>query len=165
MKEITITEYKDNLFEVMKSEWALLTAGNLKKFNTMTIGWLTGGIIWGKDVLTCYVRPTRYTYQFMESNDFFTVSFYDPSYRTMLSHLGSHSGRDENKVKTVNFHPIELDQSISFKEARMTIVCKKIYDQAMDETKMQTFGIERYYPRGDYHRFYIGEIIKIYVKG
>jgi len=164
MREITTKEYQDNLFEVMKSQWALLTAGTMDKYNTMTIGWLTAGIIWGKDVVTCYVRPSRYTYQFIEDNDFFTISFYDPRYRSNLSHLGTHSGREADKVKFVDFHPIELDHTISFEEARMTIVCKKIYDQQMDEGKMQTFGIERYYSHGDYHRFYIGEIIKIYVE-
>jgi len=164
MREIKTRQLNENFFEVMKSEWALLTAGTLDKFNTMTIGWLTAGIIWGKDVITCYVRPSRYTYEFIQDNDLFTISFYYPQYCNLLSHLGTHSGRDEDKVKTVGFHPIELNHAVSFEEARMTIICKKIYDQAMDETQMQTFGIERYYPRGDYHRFYIGEIIKIYVK-
>lgn len=164
MKEITIKEYKDNLFSVMKDEAALLTAGKIDKFNTMTIGWLTAGVIWGKEVVTCYVRPSRYTYQFMEENDLFTVSFYHSDYRRALSYLGSNSGRDEDKVQKIGFNPLSLDDTVSFKEARMVIICKKIYNQAMDETKMQSFGIEKYYARGDYHHFYIGEILKIYIE-
>ena len=59
----------------MKSEWALLTAGTLDKFNTMTIGWLTAGIIWGKDVITCYVRPSRYTYEFIKTMIYSPLAF------------------------------------------------------------------------------------------
>ena len=83
MREIKTRQLNENFFEVMKSEWALITAGTLDKFNTMTIGWLTAGIIWGKDVITCYVRPSRYTYVFIQDNDLFTISFYYPQYRNL----------------------------------------------------------------------------------
>ena len=148
----------------MANDWALLTAGKKEDFNTMTIGWLTEGIIWGKNVLTCYVRSSRHTYSFMEEYDHFTVSFYDNCYKKDLAYLGAVSGRSENKVEKVGFNPLEVTNSVTFKEARMTILCKKIYYQDMDSTKLHDFGIEKYYPRGDYHRFYIGEIEKIYIK-
>lgn len=175
MKEINI---KDNnncftntfgkLFEVINKDKALLTAGTIDDFNTMTIGWLSAGVIWGKNTLTVYVRPSRYTYKFMENNDYFTVSFYDQKYFDKIIYLGRVSGRDEPKVAKIDFTPIEVDKSTTFKEARLTVVCKKIYYQDMDEKQLHANGIEKYYPNDDfkplekYHRTYIGEIVRIF---
>lgn len=140
---------------------SLLTAGTIDKFNTMTIGWGVTGVLWGKDVFIAYVRPSRYTYQFMEENDYFTISFYDDEYKKELGYLGTKSGRDTDKVKDVCFTPVEVGESISFKEANLTILCKKIYYQDLDEKLFPEEVVKKYYPNDDVHRYYIGEIMDV----
>ena len=157
-----INQFNENFFKMIGQDYALLSAGSVDKFNTMTIGWATIGYIWGKNVLTCYVRPSRHTYLFTESNDYFTVAFFDESFKKTLNYLGAKSGRDEDKVKKCDLNVMEIDNSISFKEARLTIVCKKIYHQDLDPAQIPDEVKARYYPKGDFHRFYIGEVINIY---
>lgn len=157
---------KKNFYEKMH-QGALLTAGDLNKFNTMTIGWATTGVIWGKDVVIVYVRPSRYTYEFMEENELFTVSFYDEKYKKEIGYLGVKSGRDTNKVADCNFHPIDFNGSTTFEEANLSILCKKLYYQDLDDKMIPEDIKKRYYQNKkdgnyeDFHRIYIGEIIDI----
>ena len=90
-------EFTTDVFSVFDKKWALLTAGNKDKFNTMTVSWGGLGTIWGKSVATVYVRTSRYTHEFMDDNEYFTVSFYPEEYRNVLSVMGSKSGRDIDK--------------------------------------------------------------------
>ena len=77
-------EFTTDILSVFDKKWALLTAGDKDKFNTMTVSWGGLGTIWGKPVATVYVRKSRYTHDFMEDNDYFTVSFYPEEKRTKL---------------------------------------------------------------------------------
>lgn len=158
--DLNLVNKKKNIYENLH-KGALVTAGTINSFNTMTIGWGVTGVLWGKDVFIVYVRPSRYTYKFMEENEYFTVSFYDDAYKKELGYLGTKSGRDTAKVKDVGFTPIEVGESISFKEANLTILCKKIYIQDLEQDKFLSEVNERYYKDGDVHRYYIGEIIDI----
>lgn len=147
-------------------EWALLTVGEKEKFNTMTISWGGLGTIWNKPVVTVYVKPIRYTYEFMENNEYFTISFYDKEYRKDLGILGSKSGRDMNKVSLTKLTPEFLDNATSFKEAKLTIVCKKIYFQDLDINNINTDSVpqsevDRFYKTEPVHRMYIGEVVDI----
>lgn len=149
----------NDLINSLKKGLCLVTAGSIDDFNTMTIGWATFGCVWSRNVCIVYVKPNRYTYQFMEKNDFFTVSFYDETYKKEMSYLGSRSGRDCDKVKDCNFNPVSIDKfnTVSFKEAKYTIVCKKIYFDDLDNGVLEEIE-KRYYGNEPYHRFYIGEI-------
>jgi len=161
MKEKELFEFNENIFKIVGKDTALLTAGDLSSFNTMTIAWATLGVIWGKNVITCYVRPSRHTYGFIEKADTFTITFYDDNYKNKLSYLGTHSGRDEDKVKKCNLTPVKSNgNSVYFEEARLTFVCKKIYFQDLDRDQITDQIKERYYPKKDFHRFYVGEIIQ-----
>lgn len=147
-------------------EWALLTVGEKEKFNTMTISWGGLGTIWNKPVVTVYVKPIRYTYEFMENNEYFTISFYDKEYRKDLGILGSKSGRDMDKVSLTKLTPEFLDNATSFKEAKLTIVCKKIYFQDLDINNINTDSVpqsevDRFYKTEPVHRMYIGEVVDI----
>lgn len=146
---------------VINQEWALLTVGEKSNFNTMTIGWGGLGTIWKKPVVTVYVKPTRYTYEFMENNEYFTISFYDENYKDDLSVLGTKSGRDLDKIALTKLTPEFLENAIFFKEAKITIVCKKIYFQDLDITKVPQYALDRYYQTEPIHRMYIGEVIDI----
>ena len=147
-----------NTFE---KDWALVTAGEKGNFNTMTIGWGGLGTIWGRPVATVYVRPTRYTYEFMERNEYFSISFYDEKYKKDLGVLGSRSGRDSDKVALTNLTPEFLKHTVSFKQANLTLVCKKIYYQDLDQTKIPADVLDKFYQTDGIHRMYIGEVVDI----
>ena len=114
-------------FTKFEKDWALLTAGTKEHFNSMTIGWGSLGTVWSRDVLTVYVRPDRYTWQFLRDSDVFTVSFYPESCRKALTLMGTLSGRDGDKVAVAGLTPRFLPEGVTFEEAAETFVCKKIY--------------------------------------
>ncbi len=152
---------KDNPFKLIGADWMLLTAGTLKSFNTMTASWGTLGELWHKKVAYCYVRPQRYTYEFMEKNDTYTLSFFDEKYRDILKLCGTKSGRDIDKISGIGLTPVKTESgSVYFEEARLVLECKKIYYQDIDPTKFLDPGIDNEYSN-DYHRAYIGEIIRV----
>lgn len=148
-------------FYQIDQEWALLTAGKKDKFNTMTISWGGLGTLWNKPVVTVYVKPIRYTYQFMEENEYFTISFYEEKYRKDLGILGSKSGRDMDKLSLTKLTPDFLEDTVSFQEAKVTIVCKKIYFQDLDIHQVPSYEKERFYKEEPIHRMYIGEVVGI----
>ena len=148
------------LYKIDK-EWALLTCGKKEKFNMMTISWGSLGTLWHKPIATIYVRPNRYTNEFIENNDYFTLSFYDEEYKKDLGFLGSKSGRDIDKISYTNLTPEIIDNGITFKEANLTIVCKKIYFQDLDIKNIPQTEIDRFYNNEPVHRMYIGEVIDI----
>ena len=127
----------------------------------MTISWGGLGTLWHKPIATIYVRPNRYTNEFIENNDYFTLSFYDEEYKKDLGFLGSKSGRDIDKISYTNLTPEIIDNVITFKEANLTIVCKKIYFQDLDIKNIPQTEIDRFYNNEPVHRMYIGEVIDI----
>lgn len=149
---------KVNPFEKFNKEWALVTAGNKEKFNSMTISWGSMGTLWFKSVVTIYVRPERYTFDFLKSSDYFTVSFYDEKYKDRLIMFGRCSGRDVDKVSESGFSPLFLDKGITYKEAKETIVLKKIYMQKLDK-KLLSSDMDCYSDGGSEHYMIIGEVI------
>ncbi len=151
-------------FTIFDKKWALLTAGKENDFNTMTISWGGMGTLWSKPVVTVYVKPIRYTYKFMEKNDYFTVSFYSDEYKKVLGVLGSKSGRDIDKMNSSGLTPEYLEHGMTFKEAQITLVLKKIYYQDLDQTKFPKDAVDRYYKTEAPHRMYVGEVIDIIVK-
>ena len=119
-------EFFDRALNIFQSDWALVTAGTADNYNTMTIGWGGLGTLWRKPVCTVYVKPCRYTHSFMDSNDYFTVSFFETEHRGALSVLGTKSGRDGDKVAEVGFEAVPCGESVTFKQAKTTLLCKKI---------------------------------------
>lgn len=162
-KEITVEGLDLNPFSKIGNEWMLITAGDEKKFNTMTASWGNLGVLWGKNVVTTYIRPQRYTKEFVDTNDFFTLTFFEERYKKALSLLGSTSGKDLDKVAQAGLTPLFLDQSVAFEEASLILICKKLYH---DTLKPECFDEKeeevKCYPGKDYHTFYIAEIIKAY---
>ena len=102
-KEIKPEELEFNPFRLIGKDWMLITAGTEEKFNTMTASWGSVGILWNKPAVTIYVRPTRYTYEFVEKYDEFTISFFSEEYRSALNFCGSKSGRDYDKALETHF--------------------------------------------------------------
>jgi len=160
--EIKPEEIKDNPFKAIGTDWFLVTAGNREHFNTMTAAWGGFGILWGKKVCFCFIRPTRHTYGFTENTDTFTLSFFDDSYRKVLSFCGSHSGRDCDKVKETGLTAAESESgAVYFNEARLVLECRKVYFQDISPENFIDKSLDtKNYPLKDYHRMYAGEIIR-----
>lgn len=150
-----------SIFDMFAKQWALVTAGDMDSYNTMTIGWGGMGTLWGKSVVTVYVKPVRYTHEFLDKNDYFTVTFFPEEYRKDLSWLGSHSGRDGDKVAETALTPVAVGESVGFKEASLTLLCKKIYRQDMDLAAIPAEVAERQYATEAPHTMYVGEVVQI----
>ncbi len=155
----------DNPFKLIGADWMLITAGTKQSFNTMTASWGGMGVLWQKQVTFCFVRPTRYTYEFMERSENFTLSFFEERYRKALNFCGSHSGRDTDKVKETGLTPAGKDGFVYFDEARLVLACKKLYFQDFNPGHFLEQRIHDLYPAKDYHRMYVGEIISCLKKG
>lgn len=151
----------DNTFKLIGADWMLITAGTRDSFNTMTANWGGLGYLWNKNVCFCFIRPPRHTYKFMESADTFTLTFFEEKYRDILKLCGAKSGRDIDKIKETGLIPVYSDSgAIWFEQARLVLECKKVYFQDIIPSNFLDSGIPSFYPKRDYHRMYIGEIIK-----
>ena len=165
MKELAnIKEGKENLVKLISDDWALVSAGDNNKWNTMTISWGAVGELWGKDVVFAFIRPQRYTKEFMDSSDYFTVSFFDEGYRDALKICGTKSGRDCDKINMAGLTASYDGEAVYPSEARLVIKCRKIAVQKMDNSGFIDESIESNYRSGDYHFVYIGEIEKVLEK-
>lgn len=150
-----------DVFGQFDKKWALLTAGTKDNFNAMTISWGGAGTLWGKSVVTTYVRTSRYTHEYMDSNDYFTISFYPEDKKSILGVFGSKSGRDIDKMNYEGLTAKEAGESISFEEAELTLVCKKLFKQQLDEKNMPEDVIKSFYEGDAPHDMYIGEVVEI----
>lgn len=164
-KEISAEELQFNPFTKIGKEWMLVTAGDENRHNTMTASWGGVGVMWGKNVVSVYIRPQRYTKEFVDTNDTFTLSFYDEAWKKALGICGSKSGRDCDKEAEEGLTPYYIDGTTAFAEADMILVCKKQYHQDM---AAEHFDVkendEKWYPEKDYHTMYMAEIVKVLVR-
>ncbi|HNX24854.1 MAG TPA: flavin reductase family protein [Spirochaetota bacterium] len=154
----------ENVFKLIGSDWMLITSGTKDSFNTMTASWGGFGVLWNKPVSYIFVRPQRYTYEFLERNKSYSLSFFDEKYRKALTICGSKSGRDIDKVSEAGLTPVMSDNGIvHFAEAKLVVECSKLYYQDIDPSQFLDNSINKLYDN-DYHRMYIGEITGIIKK-
>ena len=161
-KEISPKEIPDNIIKAISDEWMLITAGNESGYNMMTASWGFAGEMWGNDSVIAMVRPQRYTMDFIEKEDYFTLSFYGEN-KDIHKVCGSKSGRDVDKTAETGLTPVFSDDTVYFKEARLVLICKKQY---VDRLKEECFTDEeplRWYNK-DYHNIIIGKIEKVLIK-
>ena len=121
MKSIAIKDLSENFFEVIGKEWMLVTAGSKEHFNTMTASWGGIGWLWNKPVVFVFIRSERYTYEFMEENEYFTLSFLGKENRSIYNLCGSKSGREVDKVKETGLNPIGVPQAFHYRYERRTL--------------------------------------------
>ena len=172
--EKNIREFSGSPFNRIGKDWMLITAGDVTtdkgNWNTMTASWGGLGVLWRKDVAFAFVRPSRQTRGFVDGNSLFTLSFFDEKFREALNICGAKSGRDTDKAAAtgltpVVFHDGLINGAVSFKEASDIIICKKIYTQDIDPALfLDKKIIEDCYQgehANDYHRMYVGEIVKV----
>ncbi len=145
--------------------WFLLTAGDFAAgaYNTMTVSWGTLGILWGKPLAQCYVRPQRHTRQFIDQYPTWTLCAFAEAQRPALNLLGSLSGRDGDKIAKAGLTP-EASQVVaapSFAEAELVIECRTLYTTDLDPARFVDPSIHEVYPSKDYHRCYFGEVVAV----
>ncbi|MDH6602939.1 flavin reductase (DIM6/NTAB) family NADH-FMN oxidoreductase RutF [Bacilli bacterium PM5-9] len=164
-REVSPNEINENIFKLFHDDWALVSASYNNKANTMTASWGFVGIMWHKPVAQVFIRPSRYTKEFVDNSDYFTVSFFDKEFREDLTYLGTVSGKNEDKISKSSLTLINSNNIPYFNEAKLVLICKKLYVQNMVESSfMYDETIENNYPYKDYHTSYIGEIINVLQK-
>lgn len=163
--EIKTEELNENPFKLIGKDWMLITAKKDDKVNTMTASWGGLGVMWGKDVAYIVVRPQRYTKEFIDNSDTFSLTFFDDEYKKTLGYLGKVSGRDEDKISNSNLTLNTCENTPYFEEGKVVLVCKKLYGQYLDPKCFLEDGIdERWYPEKDYHMLYMAEIKNVLVR-
>lgn len=151
-----------NPFMKLSKEWALVTTGSKQKANTMTVSWGGVGVIWGKNVAYIFIRDSRYTKELLDKGDFFSISFLDEEYRDALNYCGSHSGKDEDKIKNAGLS-VQIRHGIPFiDESNFTLICNKLAAVKIDKDSLISSDLaETFYKDGDLHTMYVAEIIEI----
>lgn len=150
-----------NPFTKIGKEWALVSAGNKNKCNTMTVSWGGVGVLWGKNVVYIFIRDSRYTKEFLDNGEFFSLSFLGEQYREALSYCGKESGRNGDKFAgsglTAAFrHDIPFPD-----EANLVFLCRKMAAVPITEdTFVDDEIMSKWYGDHDMHTMYVGEIVE-----
>lgn len=176
MKEVSYDQLQMNPFTLIGGQWLLVAAGNQENgYNAMTASWGHIGSMWkrpgrkmpaymGLPTAVVYLRPQRYTKEFVDREEIFTLSVFDESFKSALSYLGTHSGRDGDKIAETGLTPVFAEGTTYFAEAKMVLVCRKVYHAPLQaDGFVDTTILDASYPGRDMHEMYVGEIMKILV--
>lgn len=162
-KEVKPENWKESVFEKVGKQWMLVTA---KKedgtVNTMTASWGGLGILWGKPVAFVFIRPQRYTKEFVDGSESLSLSFLGEEYRKQLSYLGTVSGRDEDKIAKAGLTVASEGETPYFAESQTALICRKLYAQELQSDCFTDKELDqKVYPSKDYHTMYVCEVEKI----
>lgn len=164
-KEIKPEELNKSPFHLIGTDWMLITAEKDNKVNTMTASWGGLGVMWNKNVAYIAIRPHRYTKEFVDSADTFSLTFFNENFKKQLGYLGSVSGRDEDKISKSDLTIIHTDNTPYYDEANCALICKKLYAQDFASECFIVKEIDKEnYPQKDYHTLYIAEVTKVLIK-
>lgn len=164
MKEIAFSELQMNPYDKIGKEWMLCTAGGEGSYNTMTCSWGHLGCLWNLPTAVCYVRPQRYTKEFVDREELFTISVFPEQYKKDLGYLGVVSGRDQDKVSATKLTPVFEEDWTYFQQAKLVLVCRKLYQSTLKaEGFIDKSILTDHYPNNDLHEMYIGQIEKVLV--
>ena len=164
IKEIKPDDFNESVFKVIGKDWLLIAGEAEGKSNAMTASWGGMGIMWGKPVAYIFIRPSRYTKEFVDKAEGLTLSVFGEDRRKMMNYFGTVSGRDEDKIAKSGLTVKHDNGRTYFDEARLTMLCRKLYAQELkQECFIDKAADERWY-QNDYHTMYIVEIEKILVQ-
>jgi flavin reductase (DIM6/NTAB) family NADH-FMN oxidoreductase RutF len=164
-KQLAPDKIPGNIIKMLGEDWMLITAGTDAQFNMMTASWGGLGVLYGKPVAICFINPARYTYQLMEKNDTYTLTFYTEAYREALKYCGSNSGRDMDKVKGSGLTPITVPSGgKAFSEAWLIVECRKLVGQSLSPDALFDENVKSDWAGKQLHKMYIGEIVNVWVK-
>lgn len=167
LQEIKISSIELDPFATIGEDTMLVTACSGKGWNTMTAAWGGMGFLWDRNVMFVFVRKSRYTHDFLEDGTRFTCSFFPDEQKKALQYLGTHSGRDGDKVAASGLKATQIgDGYVSFREANLVFACTKI---ASSDVLPEAFHlpqqlVDRIYQDKDWHTLYIGAIDKVYAQ-
>lgn len=169
MKKISIESLNDNFIQTIGKEWMLVASGSKEDFNVMTASWGCVGWLWNRPIAVVFVRPERFTHDFIEKNKYVTLSFLgkEPEMRAIYNFCGSKSGREYDKVKETGLIPLETEYGcVAFEQARLTLECEKLYKDNFKSECFLNAEIKDWYDnmKGEYHDVYFMEIKNVYVK-
>ncbi len=166
LQRVEIQDFNLKVYDQWVNKWFVLTCGDYNEgdYNAMVVAWGSFGVMWKKPFVQVVVRPNRYTFDFMESYDTFTLCGFSNHYRKAMQLLGTRSGRNGDKIIASGLTPIpsQFVTAPSFKEAKMIIECKKIYSDFLNPANFLDPDIEKCYPAKDYHKVYFGEILAVF---
>ena len=167
-KQINVEELNQNPFVAIGNEWMLIAADKGGKTNAMTASWGGVGIMWGKPSAFVFIRQTRYTKEFVDAGERFTLNFFGGNFKKELGYFGRISGRDEDKIAKTGMTVSTLENVPVFNDATTILVCRKMYTQKLDEASfIDRKVLEQNYEIGSsdsMHSIYIAEIEKVLVK-
>ncbi len=168
LQHIKPQDISDNIFSLIGTDWALLSAYDKNHsplpYNTMTVSWGGAGVLWNKNVFFCFVRPQRYTKEFIDASDKITLSFFGEQYKKALTHCGKVSGKDCDKIKEACLSPVTDNGYVSFKESRLTLYGKKLYESDITQNGfIDKSIIPACYKDLDFHTMYICEITDVVI--
>ncbi len=149
-------------FTKIGKEWMLITAKDGDRINAMTASWGGVGVLWGKNTAFIFVRDSRYTKELIDNSDYFSLTFFDSSYKSAMKYFGIVSGRREDKFKTSKMNINYFEEIPFIDEGNFVICCKKMSatpilpEQFLDPTIK-----DQWYADGDLHTMYAGEIVQI----
>lgn len=165
-EKISPLEIEGNAIKMISKEWMLVTAGTEKDFNMLTASWGGFGELYNKPVAICFIRPDRYTYNYIDKEDTFTLTFYSEDFREVLNYCGSASGRDEDKVKGSRLTPLMLpdNKGIAFRQAKLIIECRKLVSIPITADAIEQPDVKAERTKYPLHKMFIGEIVAVYKK-
>lgn len=160
---VSLTTLDFNPFQRIGRDWMLITAGDAAGVNTMTASWGGAGVLWGENVVTVYIRPSRYTHQFVDAQGRFSLCFFDEQWRAQLSMLGRVSGRDRDKIADAGLHVTWLDGIPVFEQARQVLLAQTLYtDMLRADCFADRALLDKCYPQRDLHTVYIAKLLGAY---
>lgn len=160
---IDVTEKGINPFQMIGRDWMLISAKKENTVNTMTASWGMMGVFWGKDVVQVGIRPQRYTKEFVDAGEIFTLTFFDGERKEEMGYLGRVSGRDEDKIKNTGLHVAMVDEAPTFEEGKIVFVCKKLMETPLNPSDFKEAWIEeKWYEAKDFHVMYTAQILAAY---
>lgn len=163
-KEVKVEDFDYSAVRLIGKDWLLVTGETAGKANAMTASWGGLGVMWGKNVAYIVLRPQRYTKEFVDKAERFTLSIFGEDRKPMMSYFGSVSGRDEDKIAKSGLTVISENGCTYYEEAKYVMICRKLYAQAMTaDSFIDKSCDEQWYGAGDYHTLYIAEIEKLLV--
>lgn len=163
-RELPVEALQFSPFTQISKDWMLITAEKEGKVNTMTAGWGGLGTMWRQPSAFIVVRQSRFTKEFLDASDHFSLTFFEDQYKEALAYLGKVSGRDEDKIAKTGL-TVEKDQTPYFKEGNLVLICKKHYSTFLGPEGFTTPELDaQWYADQDYHTLYIGEVEKVLIK-
>ena len=168
---ISPKDIRENPIRMFGDDWAVVAAGTKDDFNELTVSWGALGDAWWDNmpIAIILVSATRYTHKYLEENETFSINVFPPSYRRQLAYIGSHSGRDEDKVAATGLKTDFSENGTPlFSEARLIIECRKVYAHDLDSSKFSE-SLAGNYAQKKFegvvpHTVYFGEIINCWIK-